>query len=188
MKAVLRAFEPTFSFLVAKTLFELAAESDVSTAVDLFRQAGLGTHLSGTERLTLLAPMNSVFKGIVGKASLCVCLWGQLPHHCHLHGTLPNSQLPVDHSCFHPAQPKADVTSPESEEALPFHLVEQRMQSCPQNSRVCICWESRALPCLLICRVSCQCDSQEVRVRIQLSHGHGEGREGPSCVRAYPSL
>ncbi|XP_032480947.1 transforming growth factor-beta-induced protein ig-h3 isoform X4 [Phocoena sinus] len=46
----------------AKTLFELAAESDVSTAVDLFRQAGLGTHLSGTERLTLLAPMNSVFK------------------------------------------------------------------------------------------------------------------------------
>nr|XP_058917053.1 transforming growth factor-beta-induced protein ig-h3 isoform X2 [Kogia breviceps] len=46
----------------AKTLFELAEESDVSTAVDLFRQAGLGTHLSGTERLTLLAPMNSVFK------------------------------------------------------------------------------------------------------------------------------
>ncbi|KAB0406975.1 hypothetical protein E2I00_019427 [Balaenoptera physalus] len=46
----------------AKTLFELAAESDVSTAVDLFRQAGLGTHLSGTERLTLLAPMNSVFE------------------------------------------------------------------------------------------------------------------------------
>ncbi|XP_007114326.1 transforming growth factor-beta-induced protein ig-h3 isoform X2 [Physeter macrocephalus] len=46
----------------AKMLFELAEESDVSTAVDLFRQAGLGTHLSGTERLTLLAPMNSVFK------------------------------------------------------------------------------------------------------------------------------
>uniref|UniRef100_A0A8D0Q851 Transforming growth factor-beta-induced protein ig-h3 n=1 Tax=Sus scrofa TaxID=9823 RepID=A0A8D0Q851_PIG len=46
----------------AKTLFELAAESDVSTAVDLFRQAGLGSHLSGNERLTLLAPMNSVFK------------------------------------------------------------------------------------------------------------------------------
>uniref|UniRef100_A0A4X1V413 Transforming growth factor-beta-induced protein ig-h3 n=1 Tax=Sus scrofa TaxID=9823 RepID=A0A4X1V413_PIG len=38
----------------AKTLFELAAESDVSTAVDLFRQAGLGSHLSGNERLTLL--------------------------------------------------------------------------------------------------------------------------------------
>uniref|UniRef100_A0A9L0RJ08 Transforming growth factor-beta-induced protein ig-h3 n=1 Tax=Equus caballus TaxID=9796 RepID=A0A9L0RJ08_HORSE len=46
----------------AKTLFELAADSDVSTAVDLFRQAGLGTHLSGSERLTLLAPLNSVFK------------------------------------------------------------------------------------------------------------------------------
>ncbi|PNI49894.1 TGFBI isoform 13, partial [Pan troglodytes] len=46
----------------AKTLFELAAESDVSTAIDLFRQAGLGNHLSGSERLTLLAPLNSVFK------------------------------------------------------------------------------------------------------------------------------
>ncbi|XP_017709669.1 PREDICTED: transforming growth factor-beta-induced protein ig-h3 [Rhinopithecus bieti] len=46
----------------AKTLFELAAESDVSTAIDLFRQAGLSTHLSGSERLTLLAPLNSVFK------------------------------------------------------------------------------------------------------------------------------
>ncbi|XP_053422510.1 transforming growth factor-beta-induced protein ig-h3 [Nycticebus coucang] len=46
----------------AKTLFELAADSDISIAVDLFRQAGLGTHLSGTERLTLLAPQNSVFK------------------------------------------------------------------------------------------------------------------------------
>uniref|UniRef100_A0A452DR88 Transforming growth factor-beta-induced protein ig-h3 n=1 Tax=Capra hircus TaxID=9925 RepID=A0A452DR88_CAPHI len=46
----------------AKTLFELAADSDVSTAIDLFRQAGLSSHLSGNERLTLLAPMNSVFK------------------------------------------------------------------------------------------------------------------------------
>ncbi|KAG8506518.1 Transforming growth factor-beta-induced protein ig-h3 [Galemys pyrenaicus] len=46
----------------AKTLFELATESDVSTAIDLYRQAGLGTHLSGNERLTLLAPLNSVFK------------------------------------------------------------------------------------------------------------------------------
>ncbi|XP_076994630.1 transforming growth factor-beta-induced protein ig-h3 isoform X1 [Tamandua tetradactyla] len=46
----------------AKTLFELAAESDVSTAIDLFRQAGLSSHLSGSEKLTLLAPLNSVFK------------------------------------------------------------------------------------------------------------------------------
>ncbi|XP_044515874.1 transforming growth factor-beta-induced protein ig-h3 [Gracilinanus agilis] len=46
----------------AKTLFELATESDVSTSIDLYRQAGLGSHLSGTERLTLLAPLNSVFK------------------------------------------------------------------------------------------------------------------------------
>lgn len=63
MKTTLLTFEPTLSFLVAKTLFELAAESDVSTAVDLFRQAGLSTHLSGNEQLTLLAPLNSVFKG-----------------------------------------------------------------------------------------------------------------------------
>ena len=33
----------------------------------------------------------------------------------------------MDRSCFQPAQPKADVTSPESEEALLFHLAEQRM-------------------------------------------------------------
>ncbi|XP_002710268.1 transforming growth factor-beta-induced protein ig-h3 isoform X3 [Oryctolagus cuniculus] len=46
----------------AKTLSELAAGSDVSTAIDLFGQAGLGTHLSGNERLTLLAPLNSVFE------------------------------------------------------------------------------------------------------------------------------
>ena len=69
MKTALITFEPAFSFLAAKTLFELAAESDVSTAVDLFRQAGLGVHLSGKERLTLLAPLNSVFKGNVGQGS-----------------------------------------------------------------------------------------------------------------------
>lgn len=40
-------FNFTFSFLVAKTLFELAADSDISTAIDLFRQAGLSSHLSG---------------------------------------------------------------------------------------------------------------------------------------------
>ncbi|ELK37895.1 Transforming growth factor-beta-induced protein ig-h3 [Myotis davidii] len=46
----------------AKTLLELAAESDVSITIDLFKQAGLSTHLSGNEQLTLLAPLNSVFK------------------------------------------------------------------------------------------------------------------------------
>lgn len=85
MKTALLTFEPTFSSLAAKTLFELAAESDVSTAVDLFRQAGLGSHLSGNERLTLLAPMNSVFKGNVGEASPRICPWGPLPQRCHLH-------------------------------------------------------------------------------------------------------
>lgn len=76
MKTALLTFEPTFSFLVAKTLFELAAESDVSTAIDLFTQAGFSTHLSGSERLTLLAPLNFVFKGNVRKASLWGCHGG----------------------------------------------------------------------------------------------------------------
>lgn len=60
-------FEPTCFYPAAKTLFELAAESDVSTSVNLFRQAGLGTHLSGSESLTLLAPLNTVFKGKGGE-------------------------------------------------------------------------------------------------------------------------
>ncbi|XP_053152730.1 transforming growth factor-beta-induced protein ig-h3 isoform X2 [Hemicordylus capensis] len=47
----------------AKNLFELGQESDVSRAMDLFRQAGLNSHLTGSERLTLLAPINSFFEG-----------------------------------------------------------------------------------------------------------------------------
>ncbi|XP_039339568.1 transforming growth factor-beta-induced protein ig-h3 [Mauremys reevesii] len=46
----------------AKTLFELGKESDVSTSIDLFRQADLSSHLTGKERVTLLAPINTVFK------------------------------------------------------------------------------------------------------------------------------
>ncbi|KYO20319.1 transforming growth factor-beta-induced protein ig-h3 [Alligator mississippiensis] len=46
----------------AKTLFELGQESEVTTSIDLFRQAGLNSHLTGNERLTLLAPINSAFK------------------------------------------------------------------------------------------------------------------------------
>ncbi|XP_030068029.1 transforming growth factor-beta-induced protein ig-h3 [Microcaecilia unicolor] len=46
----------------AKTVFELSSASDVSTALDLFRQAGLSSHLVGNERVTVLAPQNSVFK------------------------------------------------------------------------------------------------------------------------------
>lgn len=76
MKTALLTFEPTFLVFVAKTLFELAAESDVSTAIDLFKQAGLSTHLSGSERVTLLAPLNSVFKGNVGEPSVRVCHCG----------------------------------------------------------------------------------------------------------------
>ncbi|XP_060096406.1 transforming growth factor-beta-induced protein ig-h3 [Heteronotia binoei] len=46
----------------AKTLLELGEESEVSTSIDLFRQAGLSSHLTGNERLTLLAPINSFYK------------------------------------------------------------------------------------------------------------------------------
>ncbi|XP_067422741.1 transforming growth factor-beta-induced protein ig-h3 isoform X2 [Emydura macquarii macquarii] len=46
----------------AKTLFELGKESDVSMTIDLFRQADLSSHLTGNEQLTLLAPINTVFK------------------------------------------------------------------------------------------------------------------------------
>ncbi|KFP04328.1 Transforming growth factor-beta-induced protein ig-h3 [Calypte anna] len=46
----------------AKTLFELAQESEVSKSTDLFRQAGLSSHLTGSEQVTLLAPVNDVFK------------------------------------------------------------------------------------------------------------------------------
>ncbi|XP_069508704.1 transforming growth factor-beta-induced protein ig-h3 [Ambystoma mexicanum] len=46
----------------AKTLFELAKDTDVSTAIDLFRQAGLSSHLEGKERVTVLAPLNTAFK------------------------------------------------------------------------------------------------------------------------------
>uniref|UniRef100_A0ACB8EIT4 Uncharacterized protein n=1 Tax=Sphaerodactylus townsendi TaxID=933632 RepID=A0ACB8EIT4_9SAUR len=46
----------------AKTLLELGEESEVSTSMDLLRQAGLSSYLTGSERLTLLAPTNSFYK------------------------------------------------------------------------------------------------------------------------------
>lgn len=57
-------------FFSAKTLFELAQESEVSKSTDLFRQAGLSSHLTGSEKVTLLAPVNDVFKGKLGSKSL----------------------------------------------------------------------------------------------------------------------
>lgn len=44
-------------------MLELGEESEASTSIDLFRQAGLSSHLTGNERLTLLAPTNSFYKG-----------------------------------------------------------------------------------------------------------------------------
>uniref|UniRef100_A0A3P9P597 Transforming growth factor-beta-induced protein ig-h3 n=2 Tax=Poecilia reticulata TaxID=8081 RepID=A0A3P9P597_POERE len=47
----------------AKTLLELAEDSSVSTATRLFVDAGLSSHLTGSEALTMLAPLNDAFKG-----------------------------------------------------------------------------------------------------------------------------
>ncbi|XP_032411158.1 transforming growth factor-beta-induced protein ig-h3 [Xiphophorus hellerii] len=49
----------------AKTLLELAEDSSVSTATRLFVDAGLSSHLRGSEALTMLAPLNDAFKGSV---------------------------------------------------------------------------------------------------------------------------
>lgn len=78
-------FQTLFLLLAAKTLLELAAESDVSTAIDLLRQAGLSTHLSGKESLTFLAPLNSVFKGSVENTFYCPVVSGTVApslQHC----------------------------------------------------------------------------------------------------------
>ncbi|XP_073476795.1 transforming growth factor-beta-induced protein ig-h3 [Aquarana catesbeiana] len=46
----------------AKTLSELGKDSVASTAIDLFNQAGLGSHLAVNERVTVIAPHNNAFK------------------------------------------------------------------------------------------------------------------------------
>ncbi|XP_026198166.1 transforming growth factor-beta-induced protein ig-h3 [Anabas testudineus] len=47
----------------AKTLMELAEGSSVATATRLFVEAGLSPHLTGSEALTMLAPLDRAFKG-----------------------------------------------------------------------------------------------------------------------------
>ncbi|XP_070692424.1 transforming growth factor-beta-induced protein ig-h3 [Pempheris klunzingeri] len=49
----------------AKVLLELAEGSSVATATKLFVEAGLTPHLTGTEALTMLAPLDDAFKGSV---------------------------------------------------------------------------------------------------------------------------
>ncbi|XP_047210493.1 transforming growth factor-beta-induced protein ig-h3 [Girardinichthys multiradiatus] len=49
----------------AKTLLELAEDSPVSMATRLFVDAGLSSYLTGSETLTMLAPLNDAFKGSV---------------------------------------------------------------------------------------------------------------------------
>ncbi|KAM7389281.1 hypothetical protein PAMP_023267 [Pampus punctatissimus] len=47
----------------AKTLLELAEGSSVAMATRLFVEAGLRSHLTGSEALTMLAPLDDAFKG-----------------------------------------------------------------------------------------------------------------------------
>ncbi|XP_036932592.1 transforming growth factor-beta-induced protein ig-h3 [Acanthopagrus latus] len=47
----------------AKVLLELAESSSVDTAAKLFVEAGLTPHLTGSEALTMLAPLDDAFKG-----------------------------------------------------------------------------------------------------------------------------
>lgn len=47
----------------AKVLLELAEGSTVATAAKLFVEAGLTSHLTGSEPLTMLAPLDEAFKG-----------------------------------------------------------------------------------------------------------------------------
>lgn len=47
----------------AKVLLELAEGSSVATATKLFVEAGLSPHLTGSEALTMLAPLDDAFKG-----------------------------------------------------------------------------------------------------------------------------
>uniref|UniRef100_A0A3Q1EJH7 Transforming growth factor-beta-induced protein ig-h3 n=1 Tax=Acanthochromis polyacanthus TaxID=80966 RepID=A0A3Q1EJH7_9TELE len=49
----------------AKTLLELAEGSSVAMATKLFVEAGLTSHLTGSEALTMLAPLDEAFKGSV---------------------------------------------------------------------------------------------------------------------------
>uniref|UniRef100_A0A8D0A177 Transforming growth factor-beta-induced protein ig-h3 n=1 Tax=Sander lucioperca TaxID=283035 RepID=A0A8D0A177_SANLU len=47
----------------AKVLLELAEGSSVATATKLFVEAGLSPHLTGSEALTMLAPLEDAFRG-----------------------------------------------------------------------------------------------------------------------------
>lgn len=47
----------------AKVLLELAEGSSVTIATKLFVDAGLVSHLKGSEALTMLAPLDEAFKG-----------------------------------------------------------------------------------------------------------------------------
>uniref|UniRef100_A0A8C2ZZT2 Transforming growth factor, beta-induced n=1 Tax=Cyclopterus lumpus TaxID=8103 RepID=A0A8C2ZZT2_CYCLU len=47
----------------AKVLLELAEDSSVATATKLFVEAGLSSHLTGSEALTMLTPLDDAFKG-----------------------------------------------------------------------------------------------------------------------------
>lgn len=62
----------------AKTLLELAEGSNVAMATKLFVEAGLNTHLTGTEALTLIAPQDDAFRGSMSMTPALRTLMSQL--------------------------------------------------------------------------------------------------------------
>uniref|UniRef100_A0A8C6SQG2 Transforming growth factor-beta-induced protein ig-h3 n=1 Tax=Neogobius melanostomus TaxID=47308 RepID=A0A8C6SQG2_9GOBI len=64
----------------AKTLLELADGSNVPTATRLFVEAGLHSHLTGSEALTLIAPQDDAFKGETRGESMTPALKTLLSH------------------------------------------------------------------------------------------------------------
>lgn len=62
----------------AKTLLELAEGSNVAMATKLFVEAGLNTHLTGSEALTLIAPLDDGFRGSVSMTPALRTLLSQL--------------------------------------------------------------------------------------------------------------
>uniref|UniRef100_A0A665UKK5 Transforming growth factor-beta-induced protein ig-h3 n=1 Tax=Echeneis naucrates TaxID=173247 RepID=A0A665UKK5_ECHNA len=83
----------------AKTLLELADGSSVATATRLFVEAGLRAHLTGSEALTMLAPLNDAFKGNMRKLMTNHLLKEQLSSKSLYHGqeleTLGGAKLRV---------------------------------------------------------------------------------------------
>ncbi|MEQ2172071.1 hypothetical protein GOODEAATRI_017285, partial [Goodea atripinnis] len=82
----------------AKTLLELAEDSPVSMATRLFVDAGLSSYLTGSETLTMLAPLNDAFKGNASLNRFWLSLCPQIC--CYLMMLLPLQNLCIENACI----------------------------------------------------------------------------------------